>query len=57
MSNEVLTIKQVAERWHVDRDTIYRMISSGKLKAFQVGRQWRVTAETVAEYEGRGLAV
>lgn len=57
MAKDIYSLADLAERWHVDRLTVYRLVTSGKLRAFQVGKQWRVTAETVAEYEGRGLAV
>jgi excisionase family DNA binding protein len=41
----------VADRWQVEKSTIYRMISSGKLPAFRVGKEFRVTDRAVREYE------
>lgn len=47
----VYSIHQVADRWQVEKSTIYRMISSGKLPAFRVGKEFRVTDRAVREYE------
>ena len=46
-----LTISDIMTRWKCDRDTIYKLISSGKLKAFRVGRDYRVTESVVERYE------
>ena len=45
------TIDQVARRWAVHRQTIVRLIASGKLRAIRVGRAWRVTEAEVQRYE------
>lgn len=47
----VYSVPQVADRWQVEKSTIYRMISSGKLPAFRVGKEFRVTDRAVREYE------
>ena len=49
--NNILTPEELAERWRVSPDTIYRSLQSGKLKGFQVGRQWRITLEAVEKHE------
>jgi excisionase family DNA binding protein len=41
MPEQLLTIAQVAEYFHVDKFTIYRLVASKQLPAFKVGNQWR----------------
>jgi excisionase family DNA binding protein len=36
-----LTAEEVAAYLRVDRYTIYRLVSKGKIPGFKVGRQWR----------------
>lgn len=42
-----MTAEEVARFFRVSRWTIYRLIASGDLKGFRVGRQWRVSPESV----------
>ncbi|MBO9491421.1 helix-turn-helix domain-containing protein [Endozoicomonas sp. G2_1] len=41
MTNDILTVKEVAEYLKVNERTIYRLASSGELPAFRVGSSWR----------------
>jgi excisionase family DNA binding protein len=41
MSDEVLTIKEVAQYLKVNERTIYRLAASGELPGFRVGNAWR----------------
>ena len=47
----VHTVASLADHWLVDPSVIYRLIKSGKLKAFKVGKEFRVTDKAVREYE------
>ena len=40
---EIYTLEEIAELLQVTRRTIYTWIKDGKLKAFKVGRGWRVS--------------
>jgi len=51
---KVFTVAQVAQDWQVDKDTIYRLIHTGKLKAFKVGSDWRITQKALEDYINRG---
>ena len=48
--NEVLTVKEVAEFLKVSRTQVRRMIESGDLKAIKVGREYRISLASLAEY-------
>ena len=47
---EVYTLKEIEELLQVTRRTIYNWIKSGKLRAFRIGKEWRVTKEALAEF-------
>lgn len=47
----VHSVENLADYWMVSTDTIYRLIRSGKLKAFKIGKEYRVTDKAVREYE------
>lgn len=53
MNNKLLTIDQVAEYLGVHRDTVYSLIRSGKLAAFQLGGRkagWRISEEDLQAF-------
>lgn len=47
---DVVTIQQLAEFFQVDKQTIRRAIKSNKLKAFKIGKDWRIYREDVKTY-------
>ena len=53
--NEIYTPEEVADRWRTSTDTVYRMLASGKLKGFKVGKGWRISAAAVAAVENGAL--
>lgn len=48
---ELLSAKQIAERWHVHPSTVYRLVKSGRLEGLKLGGSLRVTASSVVTYE------
>lgn len=47
MTDEILTIKEVAEYLKLSEKTAYRLASDGKLPGFKVGGSWRFKREDV----------
>ena len=45
------TVTELARRWQCHQETIRRMIQRGDLKAFRVGKQWRIPQEAVTWIE------
>lgn len=41
MSNEIMTLKEVAEYLKLAEKTAYRLAAEGKLPGFKVGGSWR----------------
>lgn len=47
---ELLTVKEVAEFLKVSRTQVRRLIRSGNLRAMMVGREYRISLESLAEF-------
>jgi excisionase family DNA binding protein len=47
---DIVTVKQLAEFLQVTELTIRRSINSEALKAFKVGREWRIERTAVIEW-------
>ncbi len=46
----ILTPAEVMDILNVGKNTVYNLLSSGKLKGVRIGRSWRVTGEAVEEF-------
>ena len=47
MGSTLLTAREVPDLLDVDKSTVYRMASDGRLPAIKVGRQWRFPADRI----------
>jgi excisionase family DNA binding protein len=47
----VLTVSKICERWQCCRLTVMKAIWDGRLKAFRLGRNWRVLRVEVERFE------
>ena len=47
MTEEALTVPEVAKRLRVSPTTIGRMLRDGRLPAVKFGGQWRITSATI----------
>lgn len=47
---DIVTVKQLADFMQVSDQTIKRAIKEGKLKAFKIGKDWRIEREAVLEW-------
>lgn len=52
-SSRPLTVAVVAQRLGCVPKTVRRLIHTGKLAAFRVGRDWRVQPDALASYVAR----
>lgn len=51
--SEYLTPREVMELLYIGKNTLYKLLNSGELKGFRVGRQWRITKGALQEYADR----
>ena len=47
---KVFNVKQVSEYLQISTKTILGYIKNGKLKAFKVGREWRIRETSLNEF-------
>jgi len=50
MTDEILTLKEVAEYLKLAEKTAYRLAADGKLPGFKVGGSWRFKREDVLKW-------
>lgn len=49
-AKDILTLKELQELLHIGKNTALRLVQSGEIEAFRVGKQWRVSKESVEKY-------
>jgi len=49
-ADEYYTLKEVAERLHVSRMTVYRYVKAKKLPAYKIGRDFRIKGEDLQTF-------
>ena len=50
MTDEILTLKEVAEYLKLAEKTAYRLAAEGKLPGFKVGGSWRFKQQDIAAW-------
>ncbi|KUO52892.1 MAG: DNA-binding protein [Desulfitibacter sp. BRH_c19] len=50
MEKDIMTITQVAKYLQISEVTTYKLVNEGKMKAFKIGRHWRVKRDDLDEY-------
>ena len=49
--NEFLTPKEVMNLLYIGRNTFYKMVNSGELPAFRIGKLWRVRRDDLRNWK------
>ena len=49
-TKDILTIKDLQKLLNIGRNTALRLVQDGEIEGFKVGRQWRLTRESVVRY-------
>ena len=49
-AKDILTLKELQELLHIGKNTALRLVQSGEIEAFRVGKQWRIVGEGVIRY-------
>lgn len=50
LSDDFLTVDELCELLKIGHNAAYRLLNSGKLKAFRNGRTWRIPKQAVVEF-------
>lgn len=56
MSDEILTIREMAELLKINEKTAYRLAGDGKIPGFKVGGSWRFDRREISEWIKRQMA-
>jgi excisionase family DNA binding protein len=46
----ILTPLEVMDILGIGKNTVYSLLSSGRLKGFRIGRSWRITSDAVEDF-------
>ena len=49
-TKDILTLKDLQELLYIGKNTALRLVQSGEVEAFGVGKQWRITCEAIVKY-------
>ena len=49
-TKDILTLKELQELLHIGKNTALRLVQSGEIEAFRVGKQWRITQNSIKKY-------
>lgn len=52
-TKDILTLKELQELLHIGKNTALRLVQSGDIEAFRVGKQWRIIKENLVKYISR----
>lgn len=47
---DILTTEEVMELLNIGKNALYKLLASGRLKAFRIGRNWKIPRKSVDEY-------
>ena len=48
--NEIITVDDLCEALSIGKNAAYKLLNSGKLKCFRLGRNWKIPCESVQRY-------
>ena len=49
-SEDILTVSDVMELLYVGKNTVYRLLQDGELRAFRIGKAWRIPKSSLEEF-------
>ena len=49
-AKDILTLKELQELLHIGKNTALRLVQSGEIEAFRVGKQWRIVKDSIIKY-------
>ena len=48
--SDLITVDELCEFLSIGKNSAYALLNSGELKAFRIGRIWKISREAVSEY-------
>ncbi len=50
MEDKLLSIDDIQKRLGIGRNQAYKLVSEKKIKAFRIGRSWKISEKALEEY-------
>lgn len=47
---DLVTVEELTEMLNIGKNSAYKLLASGKLKAFRINRIWKIPRQSVTEY-------
>ena len=51
--SDLITVDELCELLFIGKNAAYRLLNTGEVKAFRIGRSWKIPREAVYEYVRR----
>lgn len=48
--NDILTVNEMMEALYIGRNYAYKLLNSGEVKGFRIGRSWRIPRASIEEF-------
>lgn len=48
--SDLITVEELCELLSIGKNSAYGLLNSGEVKAFRIGRVWKISREAVWEY-------
>ncbi len=48
--SDLITVEELCELLFIGKNAAYRLLNTGEVKAFRIGRVWKIPREAVCEY-------
>ena len=55
--NDILTVEELMELLNIGKNTAYALLEAGEIKAFRIGRMWKIPRKSVYDYINRKINV
>lgn len=49
-TTSIITIEELCEQLMIGRNMAYKLLSKGKIKAFRIGKTWKIPQKSVSDY-------
>lgn len=48
--SEIITVDELMEMLYIGKNTAYQLLNSGEMRAFKIGKVWKIPKDAVSEY-------
>lgn len=49
-NNEIMKFEEVMEYLNIGKSTLYKLLRSGEIASFKIGKVWKIPRQSVEEY-------